>query len=79
LWRHFVFLFLGVLALLISNTATCLASRLARSLAFAATAVLCAVAKITSFDGLDMFHSDNLQKIDYRNYIIADKYCQYFK
>ena len=48
---------LGVLALLVCNAAACLASRLTRGLAFAATAVFSTVTKITSFDGLNMFHS----------------------
>jgi hypothetical protein len=46
-----------VLALLVSDTAACLASRLARCLALTATAVLCAFAKVTSFNSFDMFHS----------------------
>jgi hypothetical protein len=46
-----------VLALLVSDTAACLASRLARGLALTATAVLCAFAKVTSFNSFDMFHS----------------------
>ena len=58
---YFKLLAFSVLALLISNTAACLASRLARSLAFAATAVL--VAKIASFNSLDMFHSSNLHEL----------------
>ena len=45
-----------VFALLICDAAACLASRLARCLAFAATAVLCAFTKITSFDSFDVFH-----------------------
>ncbi len=45
------------LALLICNTAAGLASRLAGSLALAASAVLCALAKVLSFNGLDVFHS----------------------
>jgi hypothetical protein len=44
------------LALLVSNAAAGLASRLAGGLAFAASAVLCAVAKISGFNCLDMFH-----------------------
>jgi len=57
-------LFLSVLvfASLICNTAAGLASGLAGSLAFAATAVLCAFAKVTSFDCLDMFHFNILRK-----------------
>ena len=59
----FLLAFLGALALLIGNTAAGLASRLAGSLALAASAVLCAVAKVTSLDGLDMLHDGNLRKI----------------
>ena len=55
-----ILLLFGVFALLISNTAACLASRLAGSLAFAATAVLSAVAQIAGLDGLDMLHNKNL-------------------
>ena len=54
-----MFLLLGALALLISDAAAGLASGLARSLALAATAVLCAVARIASFDSFDMFHVSN--------------------
>ena len=64
-------LFLGVLALLVSDTAAGLASRLARGLAFAATAVLCAFAKVTSFDGLDMFHNRKPPSNKFTPYIIA--------
>ena len=64
-------LLLSVLALLVSDTAAGLASRLARGLAFAATAVLCAFAKITSFDGLDMFHSRKPPSNKFTPYIIA--------
>ena len=48
--------FLLALALLISNTAAGLASRLTRGLALAAAAVLSAVAQVAGLDGLDMFH-----------------------
>ena len=48
---------LSALALLVCNAAAGLASGLAGSLALAATAVLSAVAQVTSFDGLDMLHS----------------------
>ena len=51
-----LFAFLA-LALLICNTAAGLASRLAGSLALAASAVLCAIAKVLGFNGLDVFHS----------------------
>ena len=53
--------FLGALALLIGNTAAGLASGLARSLALAAAAVLCALAQIAGFNRLDMFHDGNLR------------------
>ena len=52
-----------VFALLICDTAAGFASGLARSLALAATAVLCAFAKIASFDCLDMFHNGTLHLI----------------
>ena len=42
--------------LLVCNAAAGLASRLARGLAFATTAVLSAFAQVAGFDGLDMFH-----------------------
>jgi len=48
--------FLGVFALLVSDAAAGLASRLARGLALAATAVLCALAQVASFDSFNMFH-----------------------
>jgi hypothetical protein len=48
--------FLLALALLVSNTAAGLASRLARGLAFAASTVLCALAKVLSFNSLDVLH-----------------------
>jgi hypothetical protein len=44
------------LALLICNTAARLAGGLAGSLALAAAAVLCALAKAACLDGLDMTH-----------------------
>ena len=53
---------LCVLALLICNTAAGLASRLAGSLAFAATAVLGAVTQVTSLNGLNVLHDDYLHK-----------------
>ena len=56
---------LGALALLVCDAAAGLASRLAGSLALAATAVLCALAQVASFDGLDVFHGGNLHKIYY--------------
>ena len=52
---------LGVLALLVCNTAAGLASGLARGLALAATAVL--GAEILCLDGLDMLHFDILHEI----------------
>ena len=47
---------LGALALLICNAAAGLASRLAGGLALAASAVLCACAKVLCFDSLNMLH-----------------------
>ena len=55
--------FFGVFALLISDAAAGLASGLARSLAFTASTVLCAFAKVSCFDGFDMLHFGNLQYI----------------
>ena len=52
--------FLRALAMLIGNTAAGLASRLAGSLAFAATAILRALTQIAGFNGLDMLHDSNL-------------------
>ena len=49
--------FLGALALLICNTSAGLASGLARSLAFAAAAVLGAGAQVAGFESLDVLHS----------------------
>ena len=49
--------FLFTFALLVSDTAAGLASRLARGLALTASAVLCAVAKISGLDSLNMFHN----------------------
>ena len=57
------YLLLGALALLISDTAAGLASRLARSLALAASALLCALAKVTGLDSLDMLHNSTSKKI----------------
>jgi proteasome assembly chaperone (PAC2) family protein len=45
-----------VFAGLIGNTAAGLAGRLAGSLALAAAAVLGALAKVTSLDGIDVLH-----------------------
>ena len=47
---------LGAFALLIGNATAGFAGRLARSLALAATAVFRAVAQITGFDRLNVFH-----------------------
>ena len=49
-------LFLGVFALLVSNAARGLASGLARSLAFAAAAVLNGFGNVLGFDSLDSAH-----------------------
>ena len=45
-----------VFALLVSNTAAGLASGLAGSLAFAASAILCAFAKVTGLNCFDTLH-----------------------
>ena len=50
------------LALLICDAAAGLASGLAGSLAFAATAILRALTQIAGFDGQNVFHSVNLHK-----------------
>jgi hypothetical protein len=50
-------LLLCVLALLISDTAACLACRLAGCLALAASTVLCAVTKVLCIDRLDVLHN----------------------
>ena len=67
---------LSVFALLVSDTATSLASRLTRSLAFTATTVFCAFAKVTSFDCFNMFHSCFLQ--NYRDYICIITLSDFF-
>ena len=69
----FRYLQLLALTLLVGNAAAGFAGRLAGSLAFAATAVLCAVAQIAGFDGSDMFHYSNLHKNSYYNYISSAK------
>ena len=63
----------GVFTLLISNTAACFASGLARSLAFATTAVFSAFAKIAGFNSLNMLHNLNLHWNEYMN-IISQRY-----
>ena len=63
IWKKLL-LFL-VLALLVSDAAAGLASGLARGLALTAAAVLCAFAKVASFDGFDMLHDDYLQNMIY--------------
>ena len=58
----FLFALFGlVFTLLIGNTATGLAGRLARGLAFAAAAVLGAFAKIAGFNGGNMLHGFSLR------------------
>ena len=52
---------LVVFALLVCDTAAGLASGLTRGLAFAATAVLCALAKILGVQSLDVLHIEILQ------------------
>jgi hypothetical protein len=58
--KIFNFLFL-ILALLICNAARGLASRLARGLALAATAVLNGFCNIFGFNGVDSFHHQILR------------------
>ena len=55
--------FLSAFALLIGNTAAGLASRLAGSLTFAATAILRTVTQVASLNGFYVFHNNNLHKI----------------
>ena len=57
---------LSALALLVCNTAAGLAGRLAGGLAFAAAAVLGAVAQVAGFNGLDVFHNFTFH---YRNWV----------
>ena len=49
--------FLSVFAVLVCDTAAGLASGLARGLAFAAAAVLCALAEVAGVQSFDMFHT----------------------
>jgi hypothetical protein len=67
-WRHSSFSrsVLGVLALLVGNTAAGLAGRLARGLALAAAAIGSAVTEIAGLQGDDMFHFVVLQKVFFR-------------
>ena len=71
--RHFRLLL--AFALLVSDTAAGLASRLAGCLAFAAAAVLCALAEILCLKSLDTLHFSILPKIIIR-YIIAHFFLQ---
>ena len=45
-----------ILALLVGHAAAGFAGRLARGLAFAAAAVLCALTEVAGLNGLDSFH-----------------------
>ena len=54
---------LGAFALLVSDAAAGLASGLAGSLAFAAAAVLGALAQIAGLDGLDVLHDATSRKM----------------
>ncbi len=69
-FQHTILLLL-VFALLICDTAACLASRLAGSLAFSATAVLCALAEVLCFKCLDTLHSSFLLENFYSMYYIT--------
>ena len=55
--KVFLLAFLGVFALLVGNAAAGLAGRLAGSLAFAAAAILRALAQIAGLDGLNVLHN----------------------
>ena len=55
-WGMQLLALFSALALLVCNAAAGLASRLAGGLAFAAAAVLSAVAEIAGLEGLDMLH-----------------------
>ena len=73
--RLFVFIF----AFLVCNAAGCLASRLARGLAFAATAVFNGLVDVSGFDGLDSVHKGSSYKIIafmIYYFIILCRYCQ---
>jgi hypothetical protein len=59
---------LSVLALLVGDAAAGLAGRLAGSLALAAAAVCGAVAKITGFQGNDMFEFHDVSSIVYMSF-----------
>ena len=56
-FAELVFL-ISLFALLVSDTTAGFASRLTRSLAFATTAVFSAFAKVTGFNGFNMFHNE---------------------
>ena len=68
-FRHLQLL-AGALALLISDAAAGLASRLAGSLAFAAATVLCALAKVLCVDCLNMLHGETSNTHFYKFYHI---------
>ena len=65
-----------VFALLVCDAAAGLASRLAGSLALAASAVLCAVAQVTSLNGFNMLHCDVLRKTKILYYSTSTETCQ---
>jgi hypothetical protein len=69
-----ILLFL-VLALLVGDTAAGLARGLAGRLAFAAAAVLRALAQITGVQGLNMFHDHNPPSKDFILYFITHPVC----
>jgi hypothetical protein len=72
----FWFILFLVLAGLVSDAAAGLASGLAGSLALAAAAVLSALAQVTGFDGLNMFHGSYLHKKDHLNSSRFQRKCQ---
>ena len=74
-----------VFALLVSNAARSLASRLAGGLAFAAAAVLYALNEVTGSEGTNSLHSnvllfgnDNLAELLYRDLPLLSMVLRYF-
>ena len=83
--KTFKNLFLGVFALLVSNAARGFASGLARSLAFAATAVVNCFGDIFGFDSFDSVHGNTSEKFSsvkrsayfhYNHFITLRRKCQ---
>ena len=68
---YWLLAFLGVLALLIGNTAAGLAGGLAGSLALAAATLV--LAQVASLDGLDMFHGFTLRLVLFTQNILPQE------